>query len=567
VARDLVEVELIGNWTLVGDELEQLSGRRSATKLGLALLLRFYAVHGRFPSGRSEIPDQAVAYVARLVDVPASDLGFYAWDGRTIKAHRADVRRYFGFRECSVADADKAAEWLAANVCEKERQAGRVRVELLAHLKREQVEPPARDRIRRIIGAAMRQAEQALATRIASRVPAEAVGRMRALIARAADAGEEEDAGPWDDSSLFDATEVTGVDAFAAIRDEPGNVSVKTIGQEAFKLGAIRAVGLPDDLFADVAPKVLAGWRARVAAEAPSHLRSHPHEIVVTLLAAYLYCRQREITDALVDLLIATVHRINARADTKVTKDFVAECPPRPGPLPCGVGLRGAGDRGVAGARPGGAGAAGRSSSWRGPVPEHCLAQRFGFGVRGDEVGGLRDFPFGVGDDDVCLVLDRRAEFGVVAGHVGAGFEQPEQRVGHGWLVGAVTADEAAHHGEVFGESPPGHDDRRAAGVAGNVVSQRPPGERAEDHRQVIDGLDGGVGVVDRRGQCFACRVDQLPDPERGVLLQGPLEPDPDSGLQDPREQLPVRCRVAGGSGPDPRERGPGDHVLADPGP
>ena len=115
------------------------------------------------------------------------------------------------------------------------------------------------------------------------------------------------------------------MDVFAAIRDEPGNVSVKTIGQEAFKLGAIRAVGLPDDLFADVAPKVLAGWRARVAAEAPSHLRSHPHEIVVTLLAAYLYCRQREITDALADLLIATVHRINARADTKVTSDFVAE--------------------------------------------------------------------------------------------------------------------------------------------------------------------------------------------------------------------------------------------------
>ncbi len=81
---------------------------------------------------------------------------------------------------------------------------------------------------------------------------------------------------------------------FAAIRDEPGNVSVKIIGQETFKLGAIRAVGLPDDLFADVAPKVLAGWRARVAAEAPSHLRSHPHEIMVTLLAAYLYCRYRE---------------------------------------------------------------------------------------------------------------------------------------------------------------------------------------------------------------------------------------------------------------------------------
>ena len=223
-----------------------------------------------------------------------------------------------------MADADKAAEWLAANVCEKERQAGQVREELLAHLKGERIEPPAQDRVRRIIGTALRQAEQALTARIASRIPAEAAARMLALTARAADPGEEE-AAPGEAGTLFGAAEVTGVDVFAAIRDEPGNVSVKTIGQETFKLGAIRAVGLPDDLFADVAPKVLTGWRARVAAEAPSHLRSHPHEIMVTLLAAYLYCRQREITDALVDLLIATVHRINARADTKVTSDFVAE--------------------------------------------------------------------------------------------------------------------------------------------------------------------------------------------------------------------------------------------------
>jgi hypothetical protein len=205
VARELDEDELIGNWTLVGDELEELSGRRGATKLGFALLLRFYAVHGRFPTRRSELPDQAVAHVARLVDVPMSDLGFYEWGGRTIKAHRTDIRRYFGFRECSVADADKAAEWLAANACEKERQPDRVREELLAYLKREQVEPPTRDRIRRVIGTAMRRAEQALTTRIASRVLAEAAARLRALITRAADPGAEEDAGPGDDGALFGA--------------------------------------------------------------------------------------------------------------------------------------------------------------------------------------------------------------------------------------------------------------------------------------------------------------------------------------------------------------------------
>ena len=119
------------------------------------------------------------------------------------QGHRADVRRYFGFRECSVADADKAAEWLAANVCEKERQVDQVREELLAHLKGEQIEPPARDRVRRIIGTAMRQAEQALTARIASRIPAEAAARMLALIARAADPGDEEEAAPGEAGTLF----------------------------------------------------------------------------------------------------------------------------------------------------------------------------------------------------------------------------------------------------------------------------------------------------------------------------------------------------------------------------
>lgn len=261
MARVLDEDELVGNWTLVEDELDQLSGRRGATKLGFALLLRFYALNGRFPTGRAELPDQAVAYVARLVDVPASELGLYEWAGRTIKDHRKDIRTYFGFRECSLADSDKAADWLAAEVCHKERQLDRVRAELLAHLRQERIEPPARDRIRRIIGTALRQAEQTQTARISSRIPAEAVPRLLALIAKSTDPGDEvEDQG---DGALFGAAEAAAVDVFAVIREEPGNVSVKTIEREVVKLTAIRKVGLPDDLFADVAPKVLASWRAR----------------------------------------------------------------------------------------------------------------------------------------------------------------------------------------------------------------------------------------------------------------------------------------------------------------
>jgi len=41
------------------------------------------------------------------VGVAGAELGFYDWSGRQIKAHRSEIRGSLGFRESSVADAEK----------------------------------------------------------------------------------------------------------------------------------------------------------------------------------------------------------------------------------------------------------------------------------------------------------------------------------------------------------------------------------------------------------------------------------------------------------------------------
>ncbi|WP_406530873.1 DUF4158 domain-containing protein [Streptomyces sp. I8-5] len=46
-------------------------------------------------------------FVVRQVQVPASELESYDWTGRTVEYHRAQIRDHLGFRECSVADAEK----------------------------------------------------------------------------------------------------------------------------------------------------------------------------------------------------------------------------------------------------------------------------------------------------------------------------------------------------------------------------------------------------------------------------------------------------------------------------
>lgn len=114
------------HFTLRSGELELLRNKTGATRLGFALLITFLALKGRFPHGRSDLPDNAIEFIAKQVGVAAGELGFYDWDGRQIKRHRSEIRRVTGFRECGVADADKLTAWLAEGFCRSERRPERV---------------------------------------------------------------------------------------------------------------------------------------------------------------------------------------------------------------------------------------------------------------------------------------------------------------------------------------------------------------------------------------------------------------------------------------------------------
>ncbi|WP_344953924.1 Tn3 family transposase, partial [Sphaerisporangium flaviroseum] len=248
--------------------------------------------------------------------------------------HRTQIRAHLGYRVCSVADADKLTDWLAASVAHAERNPDRVRDELLGQCRRERIEPPAPARLARIVRSALHTAEATWFTRIAARIDAAARARLLAMVAAATgDAaqpgGAEHELGAGDQVEAVDEPGLDDEDAdsvLALIKAMPGNVSLESMLTEIGKLKAIRAIGLPRGLFSDVAPKVLAGWKARVMVESPSHLRRRAGSLpagAVTLLAALVAEREREVTDNLVDLLIATVHRIGARAERKVTEELV----------------------------------------------------------------------------------------------------------------------------------------------------------------------------------------------------------------------------------------------------
>lgn len=188
-------------------------------------------------------------------------------------------------------------------------------MELLARCRTESIESPTPGRCDRIVAAALRAAEESLTALISSRLTAESIER---IVALAAGADQDDDGTAGGGAEGEDAPPV-----LAKVKEAPGNVSLETMLTEIDKVLAVRAIGLPRDLFSDVAPKVVAGWRARAAVESPSHLRTHPVPLRVTLLAALLHELEREITDTLVELLISTGHRIGARAEKKVTEQLI----------------------------------------------------------------------------------------------------------------------------------------------------------------------------------------------------------------------------------------------------
>jgi hypothetical protein len=75
-----------------------LANKTGPTRLGFALLKKFFELEARFPRGPEEVPPGAVAYVAGQVSVDAAAFERYPWAGRSIKGHRAQIRQAFGFR-------------------------------------------------------------------------------------------------------------------------------------------------------------------------------------------------------------------------------------------------------------------------------------------------------------------------------------------------------------------------------------------------------------------------------------------------------------------------------------
>lgn len=305
-------------WALGPDEHALLSGKRGASRLGFAVLVRFFARHGRFPAPE-EIGGDAIEYVAPQVGVPAARYRDYDHVGRTAEYHRSQIREAFGFRPATSQDADGLGEWLLEEVAPQEYDAERLWEAAYTRLRALRIEPPTPGRVDRLVRSSLRSYDERFREATLGRLSHGSVAEMDALLS---EPDVPEDAAS---DSLGGGTSVREQPTLARLRNDPGRASAESARAEIAKLSRLREVGLPEGLFRDVSPKVVRAYRRRAASESPSSFRAHPPTVRYTLLSALCFMRLREVTDGLVEVLLQIIHKIGARSEKKIEKALLED--------------------------------------------------------------------------------------------------------------------------------------------------------------------------------------------------------------------------------------------------
>jgi hypothetical protein len=308
--------ELVEHWTILPGEQKLVGNKYGPTRLGFAVLLKFFQYEGRFPRQPHDVPLRIVEYVAQQVDVEPEAWSQYDWNGRAMEYHRAQIRQQLGAREASVADGDALRMWLCDQVLSTTHRPEHLREALYQRCRDLRLEPPTPDRVERLIRSAVHQFETQLGDQVLHCLSPSTRQQLDALLA-----ADE----PTEDDTQTAAPLGLGRAVLHDLRADSGRATLENLLREMTKLERVRALELPPALFDHLAPKVLQSYRQRAAVEAPHELRRHPEPLRMLLLAAFCHCRSRELTDTLADLLIDLIHRIGAKAERKVEKELLED--------------------------------------------------------------------------------------------------------------------------------------------------------------------------------------------------------------------------------------------------
>ncbi len=228
------------------------------------------------------------------------------------------MREFLGITEVTVKDAENLTAWLETQVLAYDLKPESLEIAARERLRYLKIEPPTPERLERIIRSAIRRFEDKFCDSTAEKLSSSVCTKLDELLKTASNTDNSENPEETESNNPHNTPST-----LAVLKSDPGRLGLDSLIAEAAKLEQLRQLELPDNLFSGISNKVLLLYKQRVAVEPPRELRRHPDNRRYTLLSAFCCLRTQEITDKLVEILIQIIHRINARAERRVTKELL----------------------------------------------------------------------------------------------------------------------------------------------------------------------------------------------------------------------------------------------------
>jgi len=292
--------ELIESWTLEPEDHELIRNKTGNTRLGFAVLLKFFELEARFPLTTDEIPIEVVDFIARQVNVEIHDWNNYDWTGSSWKRHRRQIRDHFSYSAWSSTQITTITSAMTSQVNELGADRAKLSERGYQWCRQQRIEPPTAQRLDRFVGSAIRTWEEGTALDTIRQLDPDVVARCEQLLA------EPERA------------------TLAGLRTGPGSISVDTVLDELTKLETLTDLGVPANLFDGVNVKLLRRWHERFEIARPSALVEMNQYDRLLLMSAWTLQRRQHVIDGVIDLLIGIVHKIGAKAERRVEREQLA---------------------------------------------------------------------------------------------------------------------------------------------------------------------------------------------------------------------------------------------------
>jgi hypothetical protein len=217
--------ELLELFPIAPSERELLGTKSGASRLGCAVLLKYFQCEGRFPASWHDVPREVIRHLAQRVGVSPEAYRHYDLDERLARYHKEQIRQWTGFRQGHTTDAEAIKAWVCAHSRVDETTMPVLIDRLTARYKQLQIELPTPGRLERLAHSAAQTVEEQFFARLADALAPDTRHRIDAML-----------------------TDMATPGSLSALKIDTGRRSLNSLEGDVEKLNQLQRLTLPQDL-------------------------------------------------------------------------------------------------------------------------------------------------------------------------------------------------------------------------------------------------------------------------------------------------------------------------------